>query len=284
MSKDWVQELETILARLRAEDGCPWDREQTHDSLKQYLMEESAELFDAIDDQDDRAMADELGDVLLQVVFHCQIAREEDRFDLQEVARVCCEKMIRRHPHVFGETEVEDAAGVLRQWQEIKREERSGEGEDALRERTLSGVPRNLPALARAHKMQKKEARVGFDWPSIDGVVAKIDEELAEVKESLAEGASSDEVASEIGDVLFSVVNLSRSLEHVAEECLTRTVRKFERRFGRIEDWLAAEGRTVDQCTLGELDRLWERAKREERGRDDSDQGFVGENSEGPTS
>ena len=255
-AENWIHRLVEIMARLRAPDGCPWDREQTHATLKEYLAEESAELFDAIDEADDRGMVEELGDVLLQVVFHCQIAAEEGRFDIQDVARVCCEKLIRRHPHVFAESKVSDSEGVLRQWEAIKRTEK--------KERTsvLSGVPRSLPALHRAHKTQKKAAKVGFDWPDLDGVMAKIEEELDEVRQALALG-NSDAVAGEIGDLLFSVVNLSRFHNRLAEELLHETVRKFENRFSRLEELLDEQDRRPEECTLDELDALWNQAKRE---------------------
>jgi tetrapyrrole methylase family protein/MazG family protein len=261
---DWVQELVHLMARLRAPGGCPWDREQTHASLKEYLTEESAELFDAIDDADDAGMVEELGDILLQIVFHCQIASEAGRFDLQDAARACCEKLVRRHPHVFGESRVDTAEGVLAQWQEIKRWE-AGKKEEkgAARPSVLSGVPRHLPALHRAHKMQKKAAHAGFDWPNVDGVIAKIEEELQEVKHAVATGDDTA-VAAEIGDLLFAVVNLSRFRNRVAEELLHDTIRKFERRFHRIEELLAAQGKTPEQCSLAEMDALWDQAKQEE--------------------
>ena len=258
-SKDWLQELVRIMARLRAPDGCPWDREQTHASLKEYLVEESAELFDAIDDGDDAGMVEELGDLLLQIVFHCQIGAEQGRFNVQDAARACCEKLVRRHPHVFGESTVTSADGVLRQWERIKKEEKGDRRKSAL-----SGVPRHLPALHRAQKMQRKAAKVGFDWPDAAGVVAKIEEELAEVKTAL-QGGDSQELAGEIGDLLFAVVNLSRFQNHQAEELLHGTVRKFERRFQRVEELLAAEGLTPETSTLDAMDVLWNRAKREER-------------------
>ncbi len=257
--KDWVQELVDIMARLRAPGGCPWDREQTHRSLKEYLAEESAELFDAIDDGDISGMAEELGDVLLQVIFHCQIAAESSQFDLQEVARTCCQKLIRRHPHVFADSVAETPAGVVQQWEKIKLTEKPA----AARQSLLSGVPRHLPALHRAYKMQKKASKAGFDWPSIEGVIAKIDEELAEVKEALAAGDDAA-VGEEIGDLLFAVVNLGRFQNRVPEELLHDTIRKFERRFNLMEEQLLAQNRTAEASSLEELDQLWEQAKRRE--------------------
>lgn len=259
--RDWVRELVDIMARLRGPGGCPWDREQTHASLKEFLVEESAEFLDAVDEGDDASMVEELGDVLLQVVFHCQIAREEGRFDFADAAREVCEKLIRRHPHVFAQSDVSDSAGVLRQWEQIKKVEKG-----AGRKSALSGVPRHLPALHRAQKTQHKAAKVGFDWPDIGGVVAKIEEELAEVKEALVSG-DGEHAAEEIGDLLFAVVNLSRFQKRHAEDLLHGTVRKFERRFGRVEELLAAQGKVPDQCTLEEMDLLWNQAKAEMRKR-----------------
>ena len=257
MEKDWVIELARIMAVLRAPGGCPWDAEQTHASLKPYLAEEAAEVLDAIDEGDDQALADELGDLLLQVVFHCQIAQEEGRFTLQDVARGICEKLRRRHPHVFAEAKADTPQAVLAQWERIKKAER---GNESRRKSAVEGVPRSLPALHRAHKMQKKAASVGFDWPAIEGVMAKIEEELAEVKGALASG-DDDAVAAEIGDLLFAVVNLSRFRNRVAEELLQGTIKKFERRFRRIEEVLAERGLRPEDCSLEELDALWNRAK-----------------------
>jgi len=256
--QDWVQELVRILARLRAPDGCPWDREQTHASLKQWLMEESAEFLDAVDDGDDAAMCEELGDILLQILLHCQIADEQGRFNLQDAARVCCEKMIRRHPHVFADSTAGTSRAVLDQWDKIKKAEKTAAGR--VTSATLAGVPRHLPALHRAHKIQKKAAKHGFDWPDVAGVLDKIAEELCEVRSAIAAGDET-RVRSEIGDLLFSVVNLSRYREHVAEEVLGETIRKFEKRFARMEELLAGDGKTLDGCRIKELETYWVRAK-----------------------
>jgi tetrapyrrole methylase family protein/MazG family protein len=257
VDKDWMHELESIMSRLRAKDGCPWDREQDHVTLQRYLIEEAYELIDAIDDGDDEHLVDELGDVLLQVVFHCQIARETKRFDLQDVARTISEKLLRRHPHVFGDTTVDDADGVVRQWEEIKREESTG------RKRTshLDGVPRHLPALLQAEKIQKKAAKVGFDWPNIDGVIEKLDEELAELKAARAAG-DAEAVAAEAGDLLFTIVNFSRFCKFNAEDALRGTVGRFRERFSFIEQELQRQGRTFEASSLAELDALWDEAKR----------------------
>ena len=260
MPRDWLQELVDIVERLRSPGGCAWDREQTHESLKRYLVEESAEFLDAVDEGDDDAMEDELGDLLLQAFLHARMGAERGSFDIQSAARRVCEKMRRRHPHVFGDAEAETPDAVLRQWDVIKRRERGGAPKSAL-----SGVPRHLPALHRAHDVQKKAARVGFDWPDVEGVMAKIEEELAEVRDALAAG-DPEAVAAEIGDLLFAVVNLGRFRQLLAEELLHGTVRKFERRFQRMEGLLEAQGKRPESCSLDELDALWERAKAEERG------------------
>lgn len=256
---DWARELVKIMRKLRAPGGCPWDREQTHQSLKEYLAEEAAELYDAIDDADDEALVEELGDVLLQVVFHATIAAEGNRFDFQDVARVCCEKLVRRHPHFFGESGVGSADEVVKQWDEIKKAEKGTE-----RRSVLSGVPRHLPALHRAHKLQGKAAKVGFDWPSVEGVVAKIEEELGEVKHALAQQDSAA-VEEEIGDLLFAVVNLSRFRKRVAEELLHATIKKFERRFQIVESTVARQGRSPADCSLAELEALWQESKHADR-------------------
>ncbi len=256
---DDLRELLRIMARLRSEDGCPWDREQTHRSLKECLVEEAAELCDAIDAGDDENMAEELGDLLLQIVFHCQIAAEEQRFDFSEVARRICEKLIRRHPHVFAEGCLEDAGQVLRQWDWIKRAERQGRNLSRLH-----GVPRSLPALHRAHNIQRKAAKIGFDWPSVDGVIDKIEEELAEVREAI-EKQDDRAIGEEIGDLLFSVVNLSRYRKHLAEDLLHATIRKFQHRFEKIEKALAEQDRNPEDCSLPELESLWLKAKEESR-------------------
>ncbi len=263
---DWVQELVRILARLRAPDGCPWDRVQTHASLKQWLTEESAEFLDAVDDGDDEGMKEELGDLLLQIVFHCQIAAEQGRFDLQAAARVCCEKMVRRHPHVFGDTQAGTPAAVVDQWDKIKTEEKahSKRPRPAAGSAALAGVPRHLPALHRAHKLQKKAAKQGFEWPDVGGFLDKIEEELREVRSAIATGDEL-QVRAEIGDLLFSVANLSRYREHVAEELLGETIRKFEQRFALMETLLAADGKTLAGCGIEEMETYWVRAKQAER-------------------
>jgi len=257
-AKDWFGELIKLMARLRAPDGCPWDRKQTHRSMQRYLWEETAELAEAIEADDRDAIRDELGDVLLQVVFHAQMAQEAERFDAQDVARTVCEKLIRRHPHVFGQSDLRSAGEVAIQWEAIKKQERRDRGQ--AQAGALDGVPRTLSALHRAYKVQKKAARVGFEWPTVDGVIGKIREELDELCEAL-EADDQAAVAEEIGDLLFSVTNISRFLGHFPEDALHQTVHKFEHRFRCLEAWLAQEGRIPSDCSLEELEALWQRAK-----------------------
>jgi tetrapyrrole methylase family protein / MazG family protein len=261
--KDWLAEVVRIMARLRARDGCPWDREQTHQSLKRFLMEESAEFLDAVDEGSDDGMCEELGDVLMQVAFHAQIASEQKRFDLQDVARGLCEKLIRRHPHVFGQAQANTSDQVVVQWDKIKQQEHKDAGHEP-RKSALHGIPRHLPALWRAQKVQDKAAKAGFDWPDAQGILDKIEEELLEVRQAMAAG---DKAAAgeEIGDLLFIVAKLGRFLGHPPEEALRGTIDKFSRRFLRMEKWLQEQGKSMESCSLAELEVLWKRAKSEER-------------------
>ena len=245
------------MARLRdKESGCPWDVEQSHKTLKKYLVEEAYELIDALDDGDDEKIIEELGDVLLQVIFHCQIATEEERFDLERVARRCCEKLIHRHPHVFGDGKLDNADAVLKQWEKIKRKEPGNHD----RHSALDGVPKLLPALLQAEQLQKKAARVGFDWPSLDGVYSKIEEELDELKLSLKNG-DSENFREELGDVLFSVVNLARFKGDSAEDLLRSTIQKFYKRFRYMEHRVNESGKEMEDVSLLELETIWQTSK-----------------------
>lgn len=248
--------LEAVVALLRGEDGCPWDRKQTLESLKPYLIEEAYELLDAIDADDLALHREELGDVLLQVVLQTQIRRERGEFDLDEVSHALAEKLIRRHPHVFGDVEVADSEEVMRNWEAIKADEKS----DQASRSAIAGVPRHLPALLRAQRVQSKAARVGFDWSDIHDVHAKVDEELAELMEAIDQGDPAA-IAHEMGDILFSLVNLSRFLKIDAETAMTGTVERFMQRFRGVESRVWAEDRQVRDCTLEELDRHWEAVK-----------------------
>jgi MazG family protein len=247
-----IDRLKQIVQRLRAPDGCPWDREQTHESLKPHVIEECYELIDAIDDKDDQGMLEELGDLLLQVVLHAQMASEEGRFDFDSVADVISEKLIRRHPHVFGDTKLATSDAVLKQWEAIKRREKTE------RASALDGVPRGLPALARAQKTQSKAARVGFDWANAEGSLQKVKEEI----EELERVETGEKLAEELGDLLFSVVNFARKSKLDAEELLQAATRKFSDRFRKMEALAESRGLSFSSLTLSEMDELWEQVKR----------------------
>ena len=246
--------LREIVAKLRAPDGCPWDREQTHATLKPHLLEECYELIDAIDEQDDEALLEELGDVLLQVVLHAQMASEEGRFDFDQIADRIADKLVLRHPHVFGDKKLSTSEAVLRQWDVIKRSEKQE------RASTLDGVPRTLPALAKAQKVQVKAARAGFDWPEAHDVVAKIREEISEIETAKDTGGLSEE----LGDLLFSIVNFARKRGLDAEDLLQTATAKFTRRFRTIETLAADRGIQLSTLSLPELDRFWEEVKQME--------------------
>ncbi len=263
-----IARLLDVMTRLRdREHGCPWDVAQTFATIAPYTIEEAYEVAEAIADEDWPALEDELGDLLLQVVFHAQMAREADLFDFDDVAAGVADKMVRRHPHVFGDARVDTTAAQTREWEQHKAVERHAKA--AAEERppgVLDGVTRGLPALARATKLQSRAARVGFDWPDVAPVLAKIDEEIAELRAELDAGALDHRVAEELGDLLFACVNLGRHAGVDAETALRGANAKFERRFRRIEALLAERGRAPAGSTLDEMDALWERAKDEERG------------------
>lgn len=254
-----IDRLLEIMRLLRSPQGCPWDREQTLDSLKRYLVEECYEELDAIDSGDRAKIREELGDVLLQVVFQAQICAEAGEFTFEDVAAAISDKLVRRHPHVFGEVKVDGADEVLRNWDAIKRAEGGAETPKSA----VDGVPRSLPALQKADQVQTRAARVGFDWDETRHVVAKLDEEIAELKEALASG-DAGHIREEIGDVLFTVVNLTRFVKCSAEEALHRTTAKFIRRFQEVERLARAQNRVLTDCTLAELDALWDEAKKSE--------------------
>jgi MazG family protein len=247
--------LKEIVARLRAPDGCPWDREQTHATLRSSLIEECHEVIDAIERSDDANLREELGDLLLQVVMHAQLADERGAFTLEEIALTVSEKMVRRHPHVFGNKMASDSAAVLKQWEKIKREEKGGNAG------VLDGVSTSLPALLRGQTLQKKAARVGFDWPEVEPVYEKLTEEIAEIRQAVSENDPAA-IEAEIGDLLFSAVNLARKLGVDAETALSGANKRFFARFCYIEQTLRADGREVEGTPLQELDRIWDQAKR----------------------
>ena len=251
-----IKELIEVMAVLRAPDGCPWDKEQTHRSLIPYMIEEAYEAIEAIEQDDMHELKIELGDVLLQVVFHAQLAVEESRWSIHDVAEAVVHKLKTRHPHVFGETVVESSGEVLRNWEEIKRLERKSKGKRSM----LEGVPNHLPALRKASRVQEKVSRVGFDWEHIDEVATKVDEELHEFRAARASG-DQERMQDELGDVFFALVNLARFLKLDAEDSLRRTIAKFMQRFEFIEKSLAQRNTTPQEASLAEMDQLWERAK-----------------------
>lgn len=259
MKKEMFESLVEVIATLRGENGCPWDREQTHTSLKSTLIEETYETVEAIDSGDPRKLKEELGDLLLNIMLQAQIAAENRDFDIYDVIDTLIEKLIRRHPHVFGDVDVDSAEEVVKNWEAIKSQEAGYED----RKSVLDGIPNALPALLRGQKIQKRAARSGFDWDDIADVVAKVDEELAEVKESL-ENNDSDATEMEIGDLLFAVVNLCRFVDLQAEETLRKSNRKFIARFKRMETELEKQGKAFTKQTLAELDEIWEKVKKDE--------------------
>lgn len=254
MAADSLQRLQEIVARLRAPDGCPWDREQTHLTLRRELLEECHEVLDALDSGDAVELQEELGDLLLQVVMHAQIASEAGQFDLNAVARGIAEKLVRRHPHVFADADAKTTGAVLKNWERIKAEEKPE------RHSRLDGIPRGLPALARAQKIQTRAARAGFDWSDANQVVDKVREEWAEFDQARKEG-NFEEQRGEFGDLLFSMVNLARHLGFDAEAELASAARKFETRFRNMETQALARGEKFDDLALEEKERLWEKAK-----------------------
>ena len=255
MSEAFVRLRETV-ARLRAPDGCPWDREQTNESLVPKLLEEAYEVAAAIREHDDENLREELGDVMLLILMHAQIASERGSFKLEEALEGITAKLIRRHPHVFGDSKAHDPEAVVKLWDSVKRSEKKDDGKHYL-----SGVAAALPALMRAQKIQKKAAHVDFDWSDEADVIAKIEEEFAETKEAVATGTK-DAVAEEIGDLLFAVVNLARKRQLDAETLLQDAIDKFVRRFNEMEDELIVRGEKLGQVGLAELDAIWNAQKR----------------------
>ncbi len=257
-----LDELVDIMAKLRGENGCPWDREQDHHTLTRYMVEETYEVLETIQQGDTYKFCEELGDLLLQIVFHAQIARERGHFDINDVVAGVCDKMVRRHPHVFGDLRLQNSDDVLVNWEKIKQRERGG---DAGNKRSvLDGVPLGLPALLRAYKIQSRAARVGFDWPGYTGALEKVEEELREWKEALESGRR-EKIELETGDILFAVVNVARLAGIDPELALTAATGKFARRFKYIEEKASQEGRNLTEMTLEEMDFFWEQAKKQEK-------------------
>jgi nucleoside triphosphate diphosphatase len=259
------ESLIALQARLRAPNGCPWDREQTHDSLRTYLVEETYEVLDALDSGDARKFADELGDLLLQIVFHAELAAEAGKFDIADVIEQIYTKMVRRHPHVFANVRAETSADVLKNWEQLKAEERAkskvseAKAPDAS---ILDAVPRSLPGLLEAHQLTRRAANVGFDWQDVKGIFDKLAEETAELKHLLASRERrTEEIEEEVGDLLFVGVNLARFLGFDAEIALKKANRKFAGRFREMERIAAARGQTLNGLSAAELDALWNEVK-----------------------
>ncbi len=259
-----LNDLVSIMAKLRSPEGCPWDRRQTHQSLKPDLLEETYEVLDAIDNGSPADLQEELGDLLLQVVFHAQLAAEERQFNVNDVVSGLCKKLIRRHPHVFADATAEDVADVFQHWDAVKQQERQDANEtDADTASTLASIPRTLPALMRAEKIQKRVARVGFDWPDPAGPLEKLSEELKELTSAVDSGVPPD-IEDELGDLFFSLVNLSRFLNTSPELALDATNQKFVRRFQALEQLARSEGLALNTMSLEAMDALWERVKADE--------------------
>lgn len=260
---DLFTQLVEIMARLRAPDGCPWDQKQTFDTIKPFLLEETYEVLDAIDQRDWPGLAEELGDLLLQPVFFAQMAAEENLFTIADALTAINEKLIRRHPHVFADAIAHTPEDVKKRWDEIKLQEKAEKGIVAEADSILEGIPRSLPALVEAQKISKKAAGAGFDWPDISGVTDKIKEEVTELAEARA-SLSQEKIEDELGDVLFSLVNLARFLKVDPEQALRKTNAKFRRRFAHIEAELKSVGETTQSVTLERMEELWQAAKQKE--------------------
>lgn len=273
------ERAKTIMARLRAPGGCPWDREQTFDTIKRYTLEETYEVLEAIDNRDWRELTGELGDLLLQVLFYAEMAEEQGSFTIDDILDALSNKLIHRHPHVFGDTKADDSAQVLKNWEALKAEEKrktlqtNGAPAQTSPALLLEGVSSKMPALQEAHKISSKAAHVGFDWPEVQGLFEKLTEETRELQEHLqglqATGSGkpqipadlSEQVEGEVGDLFFVMVNIARYLSVDPESALRKTNRKFRRRFNWLEERLLEQGRTLEQATLEEMEALWQQAK-----------------------
>lgn len=250
-------DLIEIMNKLRSSEGCPWDIEQNHDSLKRYLIEETYEVLETIDAKDDKSLCEELGDLLLQIVFHSQIGKERNAFSIDDVITGICEKMINRHPHVFGEDKIESSKEVLQNWEDIKKKEKNIETQT----QTLKRIPINLPSLMRAYKIQQKAADVGFDWDYVEDAFEKMHEEIKELKD-VYKSKNMDKISEEVGDILFSVVNIARFLDIQPELALTNTNNKFIKRFEYVENGIKASGKKMEEASLSEMDCFWNKAKK----------------------
>ena len=266
MTGEKFEKLVEIMATLRGPNGCPWDKQQDFNSLKPMMVEEVYEVLEAIENNDFDGLSEELGDVLLHVVFHAHLGKEAGQFDINTVIQKISDKLIRRHPHVFGTDSASTAEEVIKNWEAIKAQEKA----EKLKSRTpeqrslLEGIPSKLPALHEAHQISSRVTRAGFDWPDVEGVFEKLQEEVRELKEVIAEGAGEsqhDRLEDEIGDMLFCVVNIARFLKVDSESALKRTNRKFKTRFQYMENELARQGKSLEQASLAEMEALWQKAK-----------------------
>ena len=260
------EKLVEIMSTLRGPNGCPWDKKQSFDSLKPMLIEEVYEVIDALDNRDFEGLSEELGDLLLHIVFQAQMAREAGRFNVDDVIDSICNKLIRRHPHVFGTESASTADEVVKNWEVIKEREKAEKGE-RQKESILDGIPSKLPALHEAHQISSKVARVGFDWPNIEGVFEKLEEEIRELKEVIGSGAAAsvpERLEDEIGDILFVMVNVARHMKVDSESALKHANRKFKGRFRYLESELARHGRKPEDASLDEMEALWQEAKTQE--------------------
>lgn len=260
MSKRTLDDLVEIMAKLRGTQGCPWDKSQTHESLKPFIIEEAYEVIDAIERNNKHDFIEELGDLLLQIIFHSRLAEECGEFDIGDVIEGVCEKMIRRHPHIFGHVTVDGTDQVLKNWEEIKREEK----DIKLESESMMNLPKTLPALMKAFKVQEKAARVGFDWDDVSGALDKVYEELDELKEVYNAG-NRDKIREEMGDLLFACVNVARFLEVEPELALNDAVKKFINRFNFVETNAAKFDKNLRDMSLQEMEKLWQQSKIQEK-------------------
>jgi len=260
LPEDKLKKLVGIMARLRGEGGCPWDKEQTRESLKPFLVEETYEVLEAIDEKNPSKIKEELGDLLFQIIFHARLAEEQGDFGIEDVLDRIAEKMIRRHPHVFGDKELKTSRDVLADWELMKKTEKSYSDRKSI----LEGVPKELPALIRAHRLQERAARVGFNWEKVEDVAAKLDEEVGEFKRTLS-GEDPERIEDELGDIFFVLVNIARFVGVNPEDALRKTISKFISRFQYIEEEAARAGRELSSMSLSEMDDLWKEAKEKNR-------------------
>jgi len=261
------EKLVEIMARLRGPNGCPWDKQQDRNSLKPMLVEETYEVLEAIDNNDPEGLSEELGDLLLHIVFQAQLGKEDGRFDIDKVIEGICEKLIRRHPHVFGDETASSPEEVIKNWEAIKAQEKTRKlkGRTPEQRSLLEGIPSKLPAIHEAHQIAARAARVGFDWPDIEGVFDKLEEETHELREAMTgpENSRQSRLEDEVGDILFVIVNLARFLKIDSESALKRANRKFKARFQHMEAKLASAGKSLDGTSIDEMQSLWEQAKAE---------------------